>query len=105
KEKEAAAQVPPAAATPVAVAAAVKTDAPKLVTAVPRVAASSAVRAPPPMLIIERDEEPLHRKWWVWAGAGAIAVATVTSFVALGVASARPGSSAPPPKYGKLDAR
>ena len=72
----------------------------KLVPAV-AVTASSGLTAPP--LVVRENGTPLHGQWWVWAGAGALTIATVATIVAVGVANSQRGPS--PPKYGKLDAR
>ena len=72
----------------------------KLVPAV-AVTGSSGVTAPP--LVVREDGPPLYGQWWVWAGAGALTIATVATIVAVGVVNSERGG--PPPKYGKLDAR
>lgn len=78
-------------------------SSPKLVPAVAVTARPSPPGLTAPPMVIRESGTPAHAQWWVWAGAGALTVATVATVVAVGVVSSQRG--APPPKYGKLDAR
>lgn len=75
--------------------------APKLVPAM--AARAQPALTAPPLVVREDGGAPVYAQWWLWAGAGALTVATVATIVAVGVVNSERGRS--PAKYGELDAR